>query len=454
MHQQGLSTSVDGSLAPRPSYLSEVNALSYRWCLALLLVITVAACRKEPPPEAPTVRFVVPSEGATLTVPETTTVVLQVDGERTVQRVSVVPVNAAGVAVAPGVEAFPGMRSGQVELHLPLLNETLASGPYRLLATVSDGERSSITYLPVQIAAAPLRRRAIFILSGTSNTTLQRIDSVGQLTTLATWPMDLCCAAVDPGQGSLFVAGGVSGPLTAYATDGQTVKWQQPGLGTLGLPYFTSLDLAQDGRLYVGRSDGYLRGLEPSNGGGMMTGPLNGIRSEHTDVMDELVISSTRSVSTPERSLVLHNRSSGTVAATQTLGTSVVFLSPQDAQTILLFGNSNGQGRLEARNVHNAASWTPRTWPSPITAAVRVDTNTLLVALADGSLERFTWNNAAALPISSNGPFVDLAYDASSGTVVAATTNSVQLLDPTSGQPVAQWSAGPDIRRILPLLNR
>ncbi|HEY0977482.1 MAG TPA: Ig-like domain-containing protein [Flavobacteriales bacterium] len=413
------------------------------------------ACRKEAPDTAPVVRIIHPVEGSTLSVPDTFDVTLDVEDDIRVERVSVTLVDVDGVVMAPGVGMGVDAPTAQVTLRLPITDELLESGAYRLLVTASDGSGTARVYLPVQITAAPLRLRSIYVVSGDPTATvLQRIDSTGQLNTVNNWAMDLGGAAVDAPSATVFVAGGITGPLMGLAMDGQTLRWQQPGLGTPGLPYFTSVDRAQDGRLYVGRSDGYLRAFRPSDGSGLFTAPLNGIRTVHSIRMGGLVVSAVRATVPPERRIILHQSSSGTAVETQPLDKDPIALFQRSGDELLIFGNIGSQGVLEARNLSTGAQWEPRTWSAAITCVARVDAETWLVGLADGTLERYTWTGSSSLPIGSGAPLVDMAYDGAHGTVITASDASVQVIDPGTGLVITQWPAGPDVRRVLPLLNR
>ena len=83
-----------------------------------------------------------------------------------------------------------------------------------------------------------------------------------------------------------------------------------------------------------------------------------------------------------------------------------------------------------------------------------MDANTLLVALADGSLERFTYSNAGSVTIANIAEMRDLSVDPVSGLVYVAAGTSVVAVNPQNGQIASSYTVGSPVHYVLPLLNR
>ena len=109
---------------------------------------------------------------------------------------------------------------------------------------------------------------------------------------------------------------------------------------------------------------------------------------------------------------------------------------------------------MEDHDVENGGGWEPYQWTSTITAVERVDANTLLVALADGSLERFTYSNAGSVTIANIADMRNLSLDPVSGLVYVAASTSVLAINPQNGQIASSYSIGSPVHFVLPLLNR
>ncbi|HEX2617339.1 MAG TPA: hypothetical protein VHL57_07330, partial [Flavobacteriales bacterium] len=121
---------------------------------------------------------------------------------------------------------------------------------------------------------------------------------------------------------------------------------------------------------------------------------------------------------------------------------------------LLLFGNTNGHGVVEERQVDLGGSWQPRTWTQEIITAQRVDSNTWLVALADGGVERFTYSNASSLNIAQVPGIRDMALDPLSGLMYLAAGSQVIAVNSQTGQTAATYPIGGEVRYVLPFFNR
>ena len=202
----------------------------------------------------------------------------------------------------------------------------------------------------------------------------------------------------------------------------------------LGAPWFTSVDLCADGRIYVGDNDGMLRGYEAANGTGVFnaTLPVN-FRAEQAITVNDLLLCTVRQFVTQEQQLALFQRSSGAPQGTQSLNIVPVRMFERDADHVLVFGNQSGQGRVLDRNILGGGSWEASVWQSTITTVEQVGTSTWIVALANGDLQRFTYDNDGSLSIGATPVLNDLDYDPASGALFGGADGQVIAIDPGNG---------------------
>src|SRR5690606_17316880 len=99
----------------------------------------------------------------------------------------------------------------------------------------------------------------------------------------------------------------------------------------------------------------------------------------------------------------------------------------RSADQVLVFGNRNGVGRVLDRTISGGGTWEAYTWTSPITAVEQVATNTWLVALATGELQRFSYGGSGSLGIGTTPLLHSLAYDAVNGYVYGGADGQVLL---------------------------
>lgn len=433
--------------------------MRFQQALALLPLLGafLGGCRKDAANGKPGITIISPAEGASFTLPDTLAVTVEATDDIGLERVAVTMVDQDGIPVVAGVSAPATGTSATVTLALPVTGEQVPGGTYRLLATASDGHLTGKDWRSLHITAAPLRLRAVFTLAEAApgNLHLYRTDSAGQTALANTWAMDLAGAAVSSAAQRLVVAGGITGGLTAFATDGPDTAWGLPNPGTTGQPWFTGVDLCADGRLYTGLDDGTIHAYNPVNGTGetVITLPA-AFRARQAATTGELLVSTERRLVTGEHRVGVYFRQSGAPVATQPLGVDPVGLFVRDAGHVLIFGNGDGQGRVLDRTLDGGGTWEAFTWPAPITAVERVAGLTWLVALANGDLQRFTYNNAGSLSIGTTPVLSAMAYDATSGLVYGGADGQVILINPFTGTTTEGWTVDGTVRKVLPLFNR
>jgi hypothetical protein len=433
--------------------------MRYQQCLSLLALLGVlwTACKKDKDAEPPSITIIAPGDASTLTVPDTLLVTVTTSDDQGVEQVAVSLLDADNVPVTVAVSATPSSDPATITLALPVTSEQLESGTYKVLATATDGELSAKDIHSIQVTAAPLRLRAIFGVAtpAAGTVALYRIDSLGQTALASTFAMDLGGAAISSSTQRLFIVGSTTGPLLALSVNDLGTRWQRPNLSPVGAPWFTSADLCADGQLYVGDDNGTLHAYQAFDGTGTLNAVLpTGFRTEQAITVDDLLLCTVRQFVTQEQRLALFQRSSGAQQGTQTLNVVPVGLFERDADHVLVFGNHDGEGHVQDRNIVNGGSWEAYAWPSTVTAVEQVGTGTWIVALANGDLQRFTYDNTGSLSIGNTAVLHDLAYDPVSGAVLAGTDGQVLAIDPANGTVVASYPMNGPVRKVLPLLNR
>lgn len=427
---------------------------------ALLLIsgaLVLVSCKKDVENEAPRISIVAPVNGSTLVLPDTLLVTVDVSDDQRVEQVTVSLLDANNITATAAVVAVPGTNPATLTLALPVTSEQMESGLYKILATADDGEIDSKDFHTIQVVAIPARLRSLYsICVPDANTVaLYRTDSIGQTTLATSWPMDLGGGAVSSKAQLIYVAGGATGPLSALSPDFLTNAWQVANLSNSATPWFTSVDLCADGRLYVGDGSGVLRGYIATSGTGVFNAILPpDFRAQQTLVINDLVLCYERHYVTDEMRLIQFQRSSGATQQDMFLDMEPVQMFERDADHVLIFGNSGGQGRVKDLAFASNSGWEAYAWPSPITAVAQLDGSTWLVALEDGSIERYTYSTAGSLHIADMAVLHDLAFDPVNGVVYGAGDGQVIAIDPQTGTIMATYPMVGTVSKVLPLFNR
>lgn len=424
--------------------------------IAAIAGISATACKKDPANEQPRISILLPATGASATVPDTLLVKVQASDDLGLERVYVALLDANGIPAVGGVSAPASGTSATITLELPIVSQQLAGGLYTLRATASDGSLTGWDARSLHITAAPLRLRAMYSLAQPTagSVALYRTDSTGQTTLAATWGMDLGGAAISSFAQRLFIAGGATGSLSALDPDGLLPVWQVPNQSAIGVPWFTSVDLCDDGRLYAGMDNGTVHGYTAATGtGGTVASLQEQFRAERCITFGDQLICTAHHFLTGERRLYIFHRTTGAQLAVQALSIDPVGLFTRDAGHVLLFGNSNGQGRVLDRTLDGGGNWEACTWGTTITAVVRTAPNAWLVALASGELTRYSYGGGA-LPLAGTPVLHTLAYDDVNGRAYGGADGQVIALDPATGATIGTAAVNGTVVRVLPLYNR
>ncbi len=429
----------------------------HRLVLAMFIAVIVVSCKKEEDARPPVVTIVAPGNGFDLSVPDTLHVAADVSGEEDVDQLSFTIANVNGVPLLEPLIVVPASNPARVEVDIPITSDLVASGDYTLTVQASSGDAHGKDQIELDIIGTPLRLRRLLVIGqpDASTVTIHIIDSTGAVSLANTLLMDLAGAAVSSAAQTFAVAGSVDGPVTAFKPDGVLVRWQKPNLGNSSIPWFTSLDLGDDGRYHVGTTDGSLYGYNAGTGAvERVYDLLPNCRAKTTaNVDDHLLIAQVDQPGTSWR-MGTYQASSGALVNDQLLEQSVMAMWRRNDANALLFGDQDGHGVVKDHNIEAGGGWEPYSWTSSITAAERVDANTFLVALSDGAVERFTYSNAGSIAIAAVPDVHDLSLDPVSGLVYAATGTEVVAINPVNGQVAASYTIGVPVRYVLPLLNR
>ena len=428
------------------------------WLLLVTLTATTfSSCKKEEKVRAPVVTIVTPGNGFDLSVPDTLDVVVDVSGEQAIEQVSFTLTNADGVPISAPLYSAPASNPARLEVVIPITSDLLASGRYTLTVQASSGDMHGKDYTEIDIIGTPLRLRRVLAIGrpDEGSVSVHVIDSTGSISLANTLLMDLGGAAVSSAARTFAMVGSIQGPLIAFGPDGVQVPWQKPNLSGSGIPWFTSLDLCADGRYHVGTTDGTLRGYNAATGATERVYDLSvNFRARSTCLVEQRLVVAQVDQTGSAWQLGVYQASSGAMVAEQVLERTVVAMFKRDGTHVLLFGNDNGQGMVEDHDLMNDGGWEPTTWNSNINAVERLDANTYLVALADGSLERFTYSNAGSITIATIADMRDLSLDPASGLIYAAAGTDVLAINPQNGQTLANYGIGVPVHHVLPLLNR
>lgn len=426
--------------------------------VALLACLLVAnSCRKPGDEDAPKVRIILPAENITLQVPDTLLVQVDVEDEHTVERITISLNDVNGVPVAPSVSFPVNSSSTTVARGLPLTNERLITGNYTLTISASDGSNMGRAFRSVNVQAAPLRLRAIYVtppIGESPSAPIWRIDSTGAIAQYLSLT-EFGGAAIDPDR--LYIAGTTIEPLRGIPQTSGSSSISIPNQSAAGstVPFFLgpTVDTGNDG-FYVGSDDGFIRGYGRS-GSQFFTGqsPADQI-SQRTAVVGSVLASVTEHRVLGSWQLVAHAVPGGSALAQFPLDLEPLALYATSAQQVLLFGERGTVGVVQKRNVLQGGSVDLYLFnDGPVQAVAQLNSATYIIALPDRLVRYSTGSNTITL-VAQGISAQSLAYDAASGILYAGVGNTLLGVDIMTGATNTLQSFPHPVGVILPLLNR
>jgi len=446
MHVQG----------PVPAYL---GAMVARYALPFLLftVVLLGACRKDRDEDAPKVKFLEPAASSMIQVPDTIVVRVEVSDERTVERVTIALNDVNGVPVVPTISVQVNAASATIVRALPITSERLLSGIYTLAVTARDGTNEARAFRTINLQAAPLRSRALYITPPVGYpppVPVWRIDSTGALSQYVSL-QEFGGGAIDPDR--LYLAGitiqGLQGiPQT---TGGAALNIPNTGPAGATAPFFLGPTADRtDGRFYFGNNEGFIRGYNQGATQAFTAQSPIDLRSLQTAVVGSVLASAARHQVLNTWQLVTHAMPSGAVLAQFPMDLEPVQLLARNSQQLFIFGNRNGTGVVQERNVAQGGATDLQSFnQGPISAVAVLNSSTAVVAVP-GMLMRFNAGSNSLNVLAQGLTAQSLAYDPASGILYAGVDEQLLAMDPLTGSSTVLFSFPHPVGRILPLLNR
>ena len=423
---------------------------------AVLMAVLLGGCRKEEANDPPQVTILQPFDNTSIQVPDTLAVRATLLDAQELAGVTIQLLNDNGIPVVPSVSLAISGTSFDLQRAFPVIDEGLASGPYTLAVRATDGNEQGSDFRTINVSAAPLRLRAVFAVHAAQGgaVPVTRIDSVFQAAPFGTFPGDLSQAVLASGPRLLYLAGAQNAPLRAIDLQNGNERWSAPNQNTLGTAFFTALHQGDDGRIYHATNEGLIRGASSSGVNAFTAESLAQYRTTFLHLQDDQVVAGQEQIAGPQQRLVTYTRSGGALLDQFVLDKELVHADRLAMNEVLLFGNRNGEGVVEQRNIDSGAWWEPRTFSQgEIRAVARQDGNTWFVALP-GELVRFTYSNAGAITVNGGVDLDALAYDAANGLLWGASGNEVLWMDPASGAVLGSVPVQDEVLFLLPFFNR
>lgn len=422
--------------------------------LLLFLVLLALGCKKDKDGTAPSVRIISPTEGETLSIPDTLLVRVEVSDDHIVESVTIDLLNTDGISVVTSALVSVQGPSATVERELIVNSEQLLSGTYTVVARATDGHNDGRAFRSIQLLEAPWRLRSIFVAPpfSTSTSTILRVDSVGAVSSFITL-QDFNGIAADGRSQHLMVAGSQFAPFQAIPTNGGNA-WQINVSQNDAPEQFAAITVDPfDGITYFSTREGMIRGFTGTGSSRFNAQCYLGHRCEAVVVLGDRIATWQRAIVGGAQVLVAYGPA-GTVLASLPVEHERIGLFRINETSVMLFCNEAGAGLIERLNIDAAGTPDQYTFPEgPIVAVARLDADRFAVALPE-QLVIYRSSTQTTFALADLSGISALAFDPATGSLFAAQGSTLLTLDPSSGQTVGNITVGMDIGSIHPLRNR
>ncbi|TND09960.1 MAG: hypothetical protein FD123_642 [Bacteroidetes bacterium] len=409
---------------------------SYRLFLFLGLgMLALPACKKDTSSLLPTITISSPVDGQQFSVLDTIYVNTTISDDNGLASYSVTLCNGAFMPVQAAVTAT--VSSNAVSLQFPYVidNLQLADGDYYLMVSATDVDNNTErAYRYIHISAIPQVRRGFFLVSTPAfgQLNVSKVDSAWNISSFTAFASDYSSSSINCLRQQLYLCGKQTGMLRALSLPSGSLSWSQtpiPGPSD----FFTSVRVMND-FLYVSYRDNAIQAFD-LNGtmrySAIVNSPYYPIK---TLLSNNRLYAEHQDPGSSAQKLIVYSGSAGGGLQETLLNVDVVELFARDANSIFVLGNAGGQGKLQIYDFNANGLNEPMSLPAgTILSAAQVDANTLLIAMSNGNVYKFTYNPIGLLAQITGINAQCLRYDPLHSEIITAEQNTLRVFDYAGG---------------------
>jgi hypothetical protein len=397
-----------------------------RWTIFFLLCVVVFGCKKDEDTTPPTVVIQQPVDGLLVNVLDEVHIVVNVADDVELADVEVRLVDVNQIAAMPAALISTSGTGGTMQFNYLIDDVTLSSGQYYIQVTVHDAARNqSKDFAMIYLTAVPRVLKGLFAVTTVPGTvTLHALDTAWTPGVYGTYAGDFTDMAVSNWWQQVGFSGAYTGMFRSISIDGAHPGWTANAFPTTG-PYWGNVSTHGRDWLVNYRADGLLKTLTWNGTIAESNTANNGYFFRNFVYSGDKLFADMIDVTGTSRLMGIYEGSGG---ATQQapMNLDPVVLLPRDENTIYAVGNWNGQGKLLIYDYNMNGFWEPIALPAgQVLSATEVDAGTLLIAMDNGTIYKFTYSPIGLLTWHS-ATAQHLRYDDAGGTLITVEGTSVK----------------------------
>lgn len=425
-----------------------------RIALVLVLVAFLVSCKKDEDTQDPVIEITSPVDGALYDVGDTIRITMEVADDVALADVEIKLTDMNLTPVMPTAVIATSGEGGTLQVEYFLDDVSLPSGQYYIHATVHDAARNDDKdFVSLNVTEVPLELKGIIAVTTLPGfVTVHNIDTSWTAFSLGTHAGDFTDMAVSSYWQQVVFTGAVTGVTRCISLDGAHAGWTVNPFPSTGA-YWGNVIAHDRSWLINYRADGVIKASDANNTISTQYNANSAFFFRH------FVFSGTRlfadMVDATGTSRLLGVYQGGGGATQQTvLNVDPVALLPRDENSIYIAGNQSGQGKLLIYDYGSNGTWEPIALPAgKILSAAEIDTNTLLLAMDNGSIYTFTYSPVGLL-VWNAALAQHVRYDHAEGTVITAEGGNVRQYAYPQTTVIDQISLADSVRDVELWYNR
>lgn len=419
------------------------------FCLLLLI-----SCKKDEDTEPPVVEITSPSDGAQYNVGDTIRIVMDIADNVELDDVEIKLTDNNLTPVMPSVVMETSGEGGTLRLEYFLDDLSVRSGQYYIQATVHDEARNNDKdFVAVNITEIPLALKGIIAVTTLPGfVTLHNIDTAWMATSPGTFPGDFTDIAVNSYWQQVVLTGAVTGLARCISLDGSTPGWTVNPFPSTGAYWGNVLAHGRDWLINY-RADGAIKASTWNNTISTQYNANSGYFFRNFTFSGDKFYADMVDATGSMRLLGVFAGGGGAVQQAL-LNIDPVMLLPRDETTIYIAGNQGNQGKLLIYDYGTNGTWEPVILPAgKVLSASEVDANTLLIAMDNGNIYKFTYSPIGVLVWNAVSA-QHVRFDAGGNSVVTAEGSVVRQYDYQQATIIDQIQMVDSVRDIELWYNR
>lgn len=422
--------------------------------IVFLICSLMLACRADKDEECPTIHITSPAENHHYSVYDTILVNALIEDETQLTKIEITITDENHTPVQSTIALNPENKKTSISIPFIISNSIPASGKYYLRIKASDGLNIKNKFVSTYISVPEQKLMKVYLFGyiDTMRMSVYALDS-GVFSKSFDIQSDYCATAISSELGLLYTCGKYYGDLNAFNTSDNSVAWKVPVVCNPPFPYFNDI-FYYNKYLYCAFYDGYIHGYDLNGSVKYATPELNSIIPEKIMANGNFLFCDNSLISENNRVFGMYYLVSGASKQQISSKYKVISMFPESENSVFIFGNENGQGKIYLYDIDGNGTWESHTLPTGIIYDVAcIDNKNYVIAHSTG-LYRYDYSMNSLTLFKGGNVFTKIKYENVAEEIYAVSGNELYTFDYPQGTAVSSYSVPDHVMDFQLLYNK